>query len=404
LNLGRIPLLPKQDAVECPKEPWIGAVRILFTSSIPYLPQIYGGLNTNTHELCLELVKRGYRPSVLTRLSYANPFGMRTLLTGRIRGRKMSCDVDLGYPVFRAREPWRLIHETPRPDVSVMQDGHMLQFADALNRRGIPAISYFHGLDFEDWTIQGRPATAADLPRIQYFANSNYTAERFRRRYGMDACVVPPVFRPELYRTRRLGRNVVFINPVREKGVELALDIAAICREIPFIFVKGWPLTIGDYWHLNRRLRRLSNVRLVQRCSDMREIFEHCHILLVPSKWSRETWGRVASEAHFSGVPVIGSNIGGLPEAIGPGGIVIEPGQPAEVWAGALRQLWYDDELYLKKSCEARTYSERAQLNLDHQIELLVTALKRAAAGGREAGCRRAVAGEPGMKRKGGFG
>jgi glycosyltransferase involved in cell wall biosynthesis len=112
----------------------------------------------------------------------------------------------------------------------------------------------------------------------------------------------------------------------------------------------------------------------------MREIFQHCHILLVPSQWSRETWGRVASEAHFSGIPVIGSNIGGLPEAIGPGGIVLEPNEPAGVWASALRQLWCDEGFYLAKSRAALTYSERAQLNIGRQIELLMTGLEKAGA------------------------
>lgn len=358
-------------------------MRILFTSSIPYLPQIYGGLNTNTHELCDALMKRGHFPSVLTRLSYANAFGARRLLTERTRGRKIFCDATLGYPVFRTREPWNMVDEVPHHDVAIMLDGYVSQFAAGFARRQIPAITYFHGLDFEDWTIGGRPATAADLPRTQYFANSRYTAARFRRRYGMDARIIPPVFHGERYRTERVSRNVVFINPVPEKGVQLALEIAALCPEIGFMFVKGWPLAIRDYWRLHRTLRRLPNVRLVERCTDMREIFRHCHILLAPSKWLRETWGRVASEAHFSGIPVVGSDIGGLPEAIGPGGILIAADQPAEVWATALKRLWHDEELYRAKSRAAWEYAARGELDIASQIDLLLAGLDRAVAQAR---------------------
>lgn len=356
-------------------------MRILFTSSIPYLPQIYGGLNTNTHELCVELIKRGHQPSVLTRLSYGNAFGVWTLLRHRPRGLAVSCDHGFGYPVYRAREPWKVVDAIPHPDVAVLQDGHLPQFAAALKMLDVPAVGYFHGLDFEDWTFQGRPARAADLPTIEYFANSEFTAERFRRRYHVEVHVIPPVFRPELYRTERTSRNVVFINPVREKGVDLALAVAALCPQIPFIFVKAWPLRFDRYFRLIKRLWGLPNVRLVERRTDMREIFRQCQILLVPSQWSRETWGRVASEAQFSGIPVIGSDTGGLPEAIGPGGIIIDPWAPPEFWADALRQLWSDEELYLAKSRAAQTYSQRPQLNIERQLDLLLAGLERAVAG-----------------------
>ncbi|HEY1541567.1 MAG TPA: glycosyltransferase [Xanthobacteraceae bacterium] len=361
-------------------------MRILFTSSIPYLPQIYGGLNTNTHELCGALMKRGHSPAVLTRLSYANAFGARRLLTERTRGRRLFCDTSLGYPVFRTREPWTMVAEIPHHDVAIMLDGYVSQFAAGFARRKIPAITYFHGLDFEDWTVEGRPATAADLPQTQYFANSRYTAARFRRRYGMDARIIRPVFHGERYRTERVSQNVVFINPVPEKGVELALEIAALCPEIGFVFVKGWPLAIGDHWRLHKTLRRLTNVRLMERCTDMRDVFRHCHILLAPSQWLRETWGRVASEAHFSGIPVIGSDLGGLPEAIGPGGILIGADQPAAVWATAVRRLWHDEELYLAKSRAAREYAARGELDLGSQIDLLMAGLERAVAQAQSSG------------------
>jgi glycosyltransferase involved in cell wall biosynthesis len=259
-----------------------------------------------------------------------------------------------------------------------MQDGHVPQFAAALQARGVPAIAYFHGLDFEDWTVRGRSATAADLPAAPLFANSEYTARRFNRKYGITVPVIPPVFRPELYRTARRGKNVVFINPVPEKGVDLALEIAASCPEIPFVFVKGWPIGLRDYLRLTHRISRLQNVRLVERRDDMREIFRECLMLLVPSKWQRETWGRVASEAHFSGIPVIGTKVGGLPEAIGPGGVVIEPGQAAATWVAAVRRLYHDEEFYQEKSRAALLYSQRPELQMHRQVTTLLAGLNQA--------------------------
>jgi glycosyltransferase involved in cell wall biosynthesis len=354
-------------------------LNILFTSAIPYLPQLIGGLQTNTHELALELIGRGHRPAVLTRLSYGNAFGARTAAMMRLTGRTVSSDTQCGYPIFRAREPSTVLGEIPRPDVAVMQDGgHMLRFAGAFDRLGIPAISYFHGLDFEDWMIDGRPTTGADLPTIDYYANSHFTAKRFCDRYKLSATVIPPVFRPERYRVDRIGLSVTFINPVAEKGVDVALEVAAQCPDIPFVFVKAWPLSLSERLRLRRRLRCLPNVAIREPAADMRSIYQECRVLLVPSKWKRETWGRVASEAQFSGIPVIGSDIGGLPEAIGPGGVIVGAEESATVWVAALKRLWYDEDWYREKSRAALAHSQRPQLDIKAQVSMLEDGLLRA--------------------------
>jgi glycosyltransferase involved in cell wall biosynthesis len=355
-------------------------LKILFTSTIPYLPQIYGGLNTNTHELALELMKRGHQPAVLTRLSYGNAFGVRSALAMRWRNQTVSYDTGFGYPVLRARQPWSVVDKIPRPDAVVIQDGQMLRFAAAFRGLEIPVVSYFHGLDFEDWAINGRPTTTADLPLIQYFANSEFTARRFRDRYELPVNVVPPVFRAERYRADRIGRNVTFINPVIEKGVDIALELARRCPEIPFVFVKAWPLSLRDQLRLQICLRRLPNVTLQQRRSDMRSIYRECRVLLVPSRWERETWGRVASEAQFSGIPVISSDVGGLPEAVGPGGMIIGSDESIESWVGALRRLWNDQDCYREKSQAAIIHAQRPQLNIDKQVSTLEQALLQASA------------------------
>jgi glycosyltransferase involved in cell wall biosynthesis len=353
-------------------------VKILFTSAIPYLPQIYGGLNTNTHELALELIQRGHHVSVLTRISYRNAFGARAALTMQLMNKRCVCDATYGYPVYRAREPWTVIDDLPRPDVAIMQDGQMLLFAKAFTDHHIPTVGYFHGLDFEDWTIDNRPAATSDLPSIEYVANSQFTARRFRNRYALSAEVIPPVFRPERYRVERDGRNVTFVNPVAEKGVDIALKLAEACPEIPFAFVKGWPLSVRDNLRLRARVRRLKNVELSERLDDMRIVYRKCRILIVPSRWGRETWGRVASEAQVSGIPVIGSDHGGLPEAVGPGGIVIDLNEPIDTWVKVLKKLWHDVTYYNKMSRAALSHSIRPQIKIDVQVSALEMRLERA--------------------------
>src|SRR3546814_16019482 len=85
-----------------------------------------------------------------------------------------------------------------------------------------------------------------------------------------------------------------------------------LCPEIPFCFVEGWPMNAEERAALHARVAAHSNLRLQQRTHDMREVYRRTHTLLVPSHWE-EAWGRVATEAQFSGIPVLASARRGLP-------------------------------------------------------------------------------------------
>lgn len=354
-------------------------MKILFASGSPYLPQIFGGVNTNTHEWALHLRNQGHDVAVLARLAYGNVFGAKAALRLRLTHQRWLSDTRYGYPVLRARRPWLIAEYLPRPDVVVIQDGLMqLPLAEAFARIGVPAVCYLHGLGFEDWAVDGRPIAADGLPMQGYCANSQFTARRFRARYRLSVPVIPPVFRPERYQVESRNRYVTFINPVPEKGSDLALEIAGLCPEIPFCFVKGWPLSPRASVRLSAEARRLPNVTLRARTADMREVYGDARILLVPSQWEAETWGRVVSEGHFSGIPSIASDRGGLPEAVGDGGVIIGANEPAARWANAVKRLWNDADYYGEKAHAAITYSRRPELDIRVQAASLMAVLEEA--------------------------
>lgn len=59
---------------------------------------------------------------------------------------------------------------------------------------------------------------------------------------------------------------------------------------------------------------------------DLREEYEWCDVLVLPSVTRQEAFGITLIEAMACGKPVIGSNIGGVPEVVGHCGCVFEAG------------------------------------------------------------------------------
>jgi glycosyltransferase involved in cell wall biosynthesis len=213
---------------------------------------------------------------------------------------------------------------------------------------------------------------------IRFIANSCFTAEKYRKVYGVHPTVIHPVIAAGRYRTKTTRENITFINPHPYKGRDLALGIARLCPEIPFSFVESWELRDDHRRQLMDQLTTLPNVTLLPPQKDMRGVYGKCKILLAPSIWE-EGYGRVVTEAQISGIPVIASRRGGLPESVGSGGILLDPDGPIEDWGAAVRKLWLDDLYYAELSVAALAYAERPENSLSHKLDLWNQALSRAA-------------------------
>ena len=89
----------------------------------------------------------------------------------------------------------------------------------------------------------------------------------------------------------------------------------------------------------------------------MNPIYRHTRILLAPSQWI-EAWGRVVTEAQFCGIPAVTSDSGGLPEAVGDGGIVIPRDAPINDWITAIQGLYENPQRWADLSARALGQSE----------------------------------------------
>ena len=141
----------------------------------------------------------------------------------------------------------------------------------------------------------------------------------------------------------------------------MAFGLAQTRPDIPFDFVECWQLGARMRDTLLARARPLSNITWHQATSDLRRIYANARILLAPSMWE-ESWGRVVTEAHCSGIPVLASRRGGLPESVGPGGILVAHDAPLPQWSDALGRMWDDPTRYADLVTAAHRYAMRAEI------------------------------------------
>ena len=223
------------------------------------------------------------------------------------------------------------------------------------------------------------PGADAVKTAAKVIAIGHYTADTILEHTGRHAEIVHP---PIYGRPRRLsGSSVGLVNPCGVKGLSIFLALADRFPEIGFVALPGWGTTQADRAQLAAR----RNVQIVPSCPDIDDFFRHVRVLLAPSLW-HEGFGMVVVEAMLRGIPVLASDLGGLPEAkLGvPYLLAVEPirtyrthfdelglpapvvpEQPVNAWAGALREVLSDNALYERTAGDSRAAAERFVAGLD---------------------------------------
>jgi glycosyltransferase involved in cell wall biosynthesis len=360
---------PEAEAISRP-------LRVAFAGGNGFPPEDSGGVQSSTDDLARRLLAQGDAPAILAPLYGKGAFGLGARARLKLGREPFAEDRHLGYPAFRAWVPAEAVGafaRRTRPDVAVVQCRGSVPIAQAFRAAGVPVVLYFRNVEFAE--LGGDPYRVG---ASAFIANSRFTAETFREAFGIAAHVIPPTIEPSRFAVESDGSAVLFINPVAEKGLDRALMIAAACPEIPFLFVESWVLTEPARTALERRIASLPNVTFERRKADVRDAFRRARFLLAPSVW-REAWGRVASEAQCSGLPVIGSDRGGLPEAIGPGGVVLPADAPFADWVAEVRRLWSDPVHHAALSAAARAHASRPEMDGDRQFRAFRAILANAA-------------------------
>lgn len=167
----------------------------------------------------------------------------------------------------------------------------------------------------------GPGAAAADGEKAAWFeraqrvlATSHFLAD-YIQTYGVTAVPVTlpawPRRAPRPDRRFAERPHALFINPSVIKGLPIFVAVGAALWPRRFAAVPTWATTATDL----DKLREMRNLTLRAPERDIFRLLEAARVLLVPSLWL-ENAPLIITEAMLAGVPVIASDVGGIPEVM----------------------------------------------------------------------------------------
>lgn len=222
----------------------------------------------------------------------------------------------------------------------------------------IPGAHFFHALSCVQ-RFALNPGHVWLLKKRTVVANSRFMQAQIKARLGLDAIVWYPCVDLEAYRDPRDGQRqgrIGFYAAGRSKGSAIVAEIARRMPEREFVVVGA------------HREAPAGNLVCWGHVEDMRRFYQEIDLLLVPSV-VEEAFGRVILEAAANGVPAIANRVGGIPEALGNSGVLIDPApgagtaETAEKYVAAIRGLLDSAATYERHSQQARARAD------DYEIE-----------------------------------
>jgi L-malate glycosyltransferase len=351
----------------------------------------YGGSGAVATELGIALAQRGHEIHFIT---YQQPFRLPSFLP-----RIFFHEVDVGrYPLFEY-PPYDLalavrMHEVVlRHELDLLHVHYAIPHATSAwiaremltgTRPDIKVLTTLHGTDI---TIVGQDPSFHAITKFSIEKSNGLTAvSQFLRAetqsaFGCAGCrieVIHNFIDPEIYDRSRYasqlegteGRKVLMhisnFRPV--KRVQDVVGIFARVNErIPSILVMvgdGPDRVVAE--EEARRLGVEPYVQFLGKLEAVAPLLASADLFLLPT--NRESFGLSALEALSSGVPVIGSNAGGLPEVVrnGETGALCEPGD-VEGMAGAAIAL-LDDPQKWQHTSDLAAADARARFAKDNVV------------------------------------
>lgn len=340
-------------------------------------PETTSGGETYERELLVRLAQAGVRLDIILARGKPHPALPSTATVHRFPiGRGLRWYVaPLVVPAAIARVHARAPFDVLRVH-SLRYVGPSALWARRRYALDVPIVSHHHHLDPSPWNrlIEKRVVDASD----RVVVGSEFARRQLARElgcltdhvdvveYGVDAKFAPRPRRPELVARYGLGDGpvVLFFGGLKpRKNLFLLLDlwapVAAAHPEARLVVAGGGPLLEPLRRHAARRALGASVVftGYVEE-TEKAEHFNLADVFVFPS--AMEGFGLTVGEAMSSGLPVVASDRGSLPELVveGEGGFLCDPGTP-ERFAERLALLLGDRALREKLGAANRARVDR---------------------------------------------
>jgi len=199
----------------------------------------------------------------------------------------------------------------------------------------------------------GRTSMVAELKKaVTRFSKNICCSQAVQSCIPGPSIVIPNTYRGEVFKEHGgIARDldVIFVGRlVSDKGVS---DLVDALSDLGRVGLRPRLSIVGDGPERPAILARVEELGLdsqvsftgIKRGFDLARFIARHRVMAVPSRWA-EPFGIVALEGIACGCVIVGTQLGGLPEAIGPCGITVPNGDSVAM-ARALKVLLEDDGL-----------------------------------------------------------
>ena len=212
-----------------------------------------------------------------------------------------------------------------------------------------------------------------DAEKPQYIIYNSEESKKLLN-YKHDGFVLPPPVDWRDYEVEP-GDGLTLINLNENKGADIFYRLAEHFPNRRFIGVKGsydeqltGKILDVELIHMNgaeqhyRKVKKVDktppNVEIWEKQTDIKKAYRQTRILLMPSRYG--SYGRTATEAMSSGIPVICTATFGLVENCGQAGIYVQDRDNLNEWIDAINKLDKKSE-YDKASKKAKARAKEQE-------------------------------------------